>query len=191
LLTAAGSLTLTRHPQHGLLTGTSLFNLTDARTYSSFGDLTDYNAKYNNSSFFDEQLAFDKLGRIAQKTETVNGTTNVLAYAYDQTGRLTAVTFNNGAQPIASYTYDSNNNRLSANLGGVVLNGTYDAQDRLTQYGGATYTYSSNGELKSKTINGQTTQYDYDVIGNLRHVTLPDATQIDYVIDGINRRIGK
>jgi RHS repeat-associated protein len=33
--------------------------------------------------------------------------------------------------------------------------------------------------------------YNYDVLGNLISVTLPDGTLIDYVIDGQNRRIGK
>jgi RHS repeat-associated protein len=36
-----------------------------------------------------------------------------------------------------------------------------------------------------------TTHYDYDVLGNLRRVTLPGDVTIDYVIDGQNRRIGK
>jgi RHS repeat-associated protein len=33
--------------------------------------------------------------------------------------------------------------------------------------------------------------YDYDVLGNLISVTLPDDTRIEYVVDGQNRRIGK
>jgi RHS repeat-associated protein len=53
------------------------------------------------------------------------------------------------------------------------------------------FTYSANGELQSKTNGAQTTSYSYDVIGNLRHVTLPDGTLIDYVIDAQNRRVGK
>ena len=38
---------------------------------------------------------------------------------------------------------------------------------------------------------GETTTYSYDVFGNLTAVTLPSGTQIAYVIDGQNRRIGK
>ena len=30
-----------------------------------------------------------------------------------------------------------------------------------------------------------------EVVGKLRHVTLPDGTQIDYFIDAQNRRLGK
>ncbi len=69
--------------------------------------------------------------------------------------------------------------------------GTYDAQDRLLTYGDNAYTYTANGELATKTNPAGTTTYDYDVLGNLRGVTLPDGTQIDYVIDARNRRIGK
>jgi len=33
--------------------------------------------------------------------------------------------------------------------------------------------------------------YEYDVFGNLMKVTLPGGMQIDYIVDGANRRIGK
>lgn len=59
------------------------------------------------------------------------------------------------------------------------------------QYGSTTYTYTDNGELLTRTSGGQTTTYQYDELGNLTHVTLPNGTQIDYVIDAQNRRIGK
>ncbi|MBK9430387.1 MAG: hypothetical protein IPN65_07900, partial [Elusimicrobia bacterium] len=36
-----------------------------------------------------------------------------------------------------------------------------------------------------------TTTYDYDAVGNLRTVTLPSGTTLEYVIDGRNRRVGR
>ncbi|MBK9429529.1 MAG: hypothetical protein IPN65_03370 [Elusimicrobia bacterium] len=36
-----------------------------------------------------------------------------------------------------------------------------------------------------------TTTYDYDAVGNLRGVTLPSGTTLEYVIDGRNRRVGR
>ena len=45
--------------------------------------------------------------------------------------------------------------------------------------------------MLTKTEDGQTTTYSYDVLGNLREVTQPGGTHIEYVIDGRNRRIGK
>jgi len=68
---------------------------------------------------------------------------------------------------------------------------TYDDQDRLLTYGGTTYTYTANGELATTTSGGRVTSYSYDVLGNLLSVALPGGTQIAYVIDGQNRRIGK
>ena len=65
---------------------------------------------------------------------------------------------------------------------GRILSATYD---------GASYSYTANGELTSKTDAGGTTTYVYDALGNLRHVELPGGTDIDYVIDGRNRRIAK
>jgi len=39
--------------------------------------------------------------------------------------------------------------------------------------------------------NREVANYDCDACGNLVHVLLPDATEIEYVIDGANRRDGK
>ncbi|MBK9429523.1 MAG: hypothetical protein IPN65_03340 [Elusimicrobia bacterium] len=41
------------------------------------------------------------------------------------------------------------------------------------------------------TEGGETTTYDYDAVGNLRTVTLPSGTTLEYVIDGRNRRVGR
>ena len=52
--------------------------------------------------------------------------------------------------------------------------------------------YTAGGELLTKTEGvNMTTTYNYDELGNLLSVTLPDSTRIDYLIDGKNRRIGK
>jgi RHS repeat-associated protein len=73
----------------------------------------------------------------------------------------------------------------------VGVTATYDAQDRLLTYGGTNYTYTANGELTSKVSGTGTTTYAYDVLGNLLEVDLPDGTAIDYVVDGVGRRVGR
>ena len=115
-----------------------------------------------------------------------------VGYTYDQDGRLPDVTVNGSAY--GRYGYDPNGNRTSyTGPDGTTISGTYDNQDRMLTYGSDSYTYTANGELASKTdsSNGQVTQYTYDVLGNLRGVTLPDGTEITYLIDGRNRRVGK
>lgn len=58
-------------------------------------------------------------------------------------------------------------------------------------YAGCSYDYTDNGKLESKTCGSETTAYSYDVLDNLLSVTLPNGDNIEYVIDGSNRRIGK
>jgi len=191
MLTSAGDLTLARHAQNGLVTGMTLGNVTDSIAYNGFAEPTSYSASFNAVQLIGEQYTRDKLGRVVQRVETIGGATNTYGYLYDSAGRLTAVTLNGAPSPSATYSYDSNSNRTSANYMGNAINGTYDAQDRLTQYGLTLYSYNAHGELQSSTTSGQTTQFTYDVLGNLAHVTLPNSTAIDYLIDGQNRRIGK
>src|SRR5574341_1751402 len=115
---------------------------------------------------------------------------NSTAYGYDQAGRMTDVTVDGTLT--AHYEYDGNGNRLSVTRPGTgTVSGTYDAQDRLLTYGAVTYTHTANGDLQTATSGGETTTYSYDVFGNLMAVTLPNGTQIDYVIDAQNRRIGR
>ena len=131
----------------------------------------------------------DKLGRITQKAETISGVTDTFVYGYDLTGRLTSVTKN--GVTVESYAFDNNGNRTSATVNGINVSANYDAQDRLLQYGSATYVHDAAGNLQSKSTNGQTTTYQYDQVGNLLGSTLPGGTTISYVIDGRDRRVGK
>ena len=190
LLTTAGALSLTRHPQHGLLTGTTLGSVADSYTYSTFGELSTYQASYSGLPQLNVQYTRDTLGRITQKVETIGGATDTYTYGYDPAGRLIDVTKN--GPNVAHYDYDANGNRLSVTrpVTGTVT-GSYDAQDRLVTYGAVSYTYTANGDLQTATSGGQSTTYNYDVFGNLTAVTLPNGSQIEYIIDGQNRRIGK
>ena len=164
--------------------------MTDGLTYSTFGELSTYQASSSGSPQLNVQYTRDSLGRITQKLETIGGATTTTVYGYDQAGRLTDVTVNGALS--AHYDYDGNGNRLAVTRPGTgTVSGTYDAQDRLVTYGAVSYTYTANGDLQTVTSGGQTTTYTYDVFGNLTAVGLPNGTQIEYVIDGQNRRIGK
>ncbi|MEW8052519.1 MAG: RHS repeat-associated core domain-containing protein [Candidatus Thiodiazotropha sp.] len=128
----------------------------------------------------------DKLGRITEKVETIEGDTTTYAYGYDLVGRLETVS-EDGVETVR-YEYDNNGNRT--HVDGTLV-ATYDEQDRLLTYMDLTYSYTDNGELSEKTESGVTTQYTYDVFGNLMQVRLPGDVLIEYIIDGSNRRVGK
>ena len=185
-LTKAGDLAIERMPQSRALDGTSLNQVTDSYGYDSFGKLTRYQASAGGSIIYELRYSYDDLDRIATQTETIGGSTTAYAYSYDAVGRLIGVTANGAS--VAAYTYDGNGNRLTGPDGAT---GIYDAQDRMLSYGGSSYTYTANGELLTKVENGQTTTYDYDVFSNLMAVTLSGGTQIEYLIDGMDRRIGR
>ena len=191
LLTTAGSLTITRNAQNGLISGSTLGAVTDTRGYSTFGELSTYTANVSGAPVFSVTYTRDKLGRITQKVETLQGVTDTFVYAYVTAGRLTDVTKNSAL--VGHYTYDSNGNRLSHTDATGTVNGTYDAQDRLSQYGNLQLTYTANGELltKNNPVLGQTATFSYDVLGNLKSVSLPGSILVEYVVDGQNRRIGK
>jgi RHS repeat-associated protein len=190
LLTQVGGLTLTRDPQkNGLLAGPALGRESETFSYNGFGELTGSSASINGTTLLDEQYIRDQLGRITQNVETIGGSTTTVGYFFHLGGRLIQVQQN--GTTTATYTYDSNSNRLSVNRNGVIINGVYDAQDRMIQYGDVSYSYTANGELQNKKVSGETTTYNYEEVGNLLSVSLPNGTFIQYVIDGQNRRIGR
>jgi RHS repeat-associated protein len=186
LLTQVGDLQFSRNSQNGLVTGSTLGVVTDSRSFNGFAETTLYQANINSDNGYKAEYSYDKLGRITQKIETLLDAVPVTyVYSYDTAGRLSQV---NKGNEQTSYGYDSNGNRIRVN-GATV--GSYDDQDRLTNYNGTTYAYTANGELQSKTKGGGTTNYQYDVMGNLRQVSFANGDKIDYSIDAADRRVGR
>jgi RHS repeat-associated protein len=179
---------------NGLVTATSLGSISDTRSYTGFGELSDLKAVHGSTTLFEENIpdngvGRDSLGRIQQKTETIEGVSHTYGYSHDSAGRLWQVSVDGVLA--ATYTYDANGNRTGGP--GLSTAPVYDNQDRLLSYGKWAFAYTANGDLTTKTdtSNGQVTGFRYDGVGNLRHVDLPDGRAIDYVIDGRNRRVGK
>jgi RHS repeat-associated protein/uncharacterized repeat protein (TIGR01451 family) len=190
LLTLAGGLNIARDFYNGSIIGSAVSGVSDQWTYDEFGEPSAYTASLYGTDLFSEQFTRDDIGRIGQKSETIEGVTSQFSYGYDAAGHLTDVT-KDGAN-IAHYSYDANGNRLSRTTPVGIDSGTYDAQDRLVSYGASmTYGYTAVGELSSMSDVAGTTALTYDELGNLRHVTLADGRVIDYLIDARNRRVGK
>jgi RHS repeat-associated protein len=190
LRTQVGALSLTRSMQTGFITATALGAASDSRRFDTFGDLIQYSASHGGSVAYALDLTRDALGRITSKTERLGGATHVFSYTYDVAGRLAEV--RQDGLLTEAYTYDANDNRLTGPQ--PVVTYAYDEQDRLTQrsgLAGQNYSYTPNGERQSKSLAGQTTTYRYDSLGQVSGVSLPGGAQIDYVLDGIGRRVGK
>ncbi|HEX7633978.1 MAG TPA: hypothetical protein VF427_01705 [Noviherbaspirillum sp.] len=77
-------------------------------------------------------------------------------------------------------------------LGNVTRYTAYDANSRplsIVDSNGlvTNLTYSLRGRLTSKTVGSETTAYDYDGVGQLKKVTLPDGSTIGYTYDDAHR----
>ena len=193
------ALRLIRSPQNGLVTQITLGSTSETFTYNSVGELATQAATFSGSPLLNityhggGAASRDALGRIKQKTETIGGVTKVYQYTYDALRRLTDVTIDGVLEE--HFEYDANGNRtLGYNrTAGTTWTGTYDDQDRLLSYGPFDYTYTANGELETKTNRetDETWLYQYDVLGNLLSVGLPDGRLVEYLVDGLGRRVGK
>jgi RHS repeat-associated protein len=105
--------------------------------------------------------------------------------SYDSVGRLQQVT--KGGVVVGSWTYDGNGNRLSDGTTAAA----YDAQDRQQSFGAVTFVHDANGNRLSRTEGASVTHYSFDGMGGLQSVTLPDGTLLEYVLDGLQRRVAK
>ena len=189
LLIKAGSLTLNRDPQNGLSTGTDLGQISDQVTRNQFAEVIAYEATAAGTALYSQTLQYDAIGRIQERTELVSGVERTYTYSYDDTNRLTQVREND--QVVGTYDYNANDNRISVTTADGTILSTHDDQDRLLTQGDTTFTYSANGELETRTTSGETTSYDYDSLGNLMAVALPDGRQIEYRVDAYGRRLAK
>lgn len=185
LLVQAGSMSVTRNINHGLVDATSLGVVSTAHAYNEFGEVEATDTAVAGSSLFSVNYIRDALGRIERKTETINGTTTTYDYTYTQIGELETVSIDGSL--VREYRYDTNSNRTHTN--GVIV-GNYDDQDRLLQSGGCTFTYATDGSLDKKNCT-ETIDFDYDSAGNLRRIALPSGDLVEYLHDGLNRRVGK
>jgi RHS repeat-associated protein len=189
---AASTLILTRDAQNGAITSTSIGMVGTTQSYDPYGVASAVSTQVGAATLYSSALTYDAVGRLQQRVETVQGTTNTYLYSYDDADRLTSLEID-GA-PAGEWTYDGNGNRLTATaLGapGTTVNATYDAQDRLVTFGAASYQFGPHGDLRSKTSGGQTTTYVYDSVGALSAVTIPTGERIDYVLDALGRRVGR
>jgi YD repeat-containing protein len=126
---------------------------------------------------------YDLLGRIKTVTDPRNKLTTYAYYLNDATqgtkrGMLASIT--NAAGHVSNFvSYDANGRLLSMT----------DANGLTTSM-----TYHPRGWLKSRTMSAtgvsETTNYDYDALGQLTRLTQPDGSTLYYAYDDAHRMVG-
>ncbi|MBW2292551.1 MAG: hypothetical protein JRG94_09590 [Deltaproteobacteria bacterium] len=186
----AGDLAITRDPVTASATATTLGVAADAFDYDVFGGVNSYEMTVGGPApLYSVAYVRDPLGRITERTETIESSTRTFAYTYDVMGRLTDVQRDGTA--IEQYSYDLNGNRTTAINNEGTITASYDVQDRLINRGSSAYSYDADGRLTAITDPGGTTSFEYDALGMLEQVLLPDGRTIAYLSDSQGRRIGK
>jgi YD repeat-containing protein len=131
---------------------------------------------------------------------TLTGTARTWQYTYDSFGQvLTAKDPNNKITTTVYYAATDpdlgkrgNVQTITNPLGHVTTITAYDLNGRptsITDPNGVVTTlgYHPRGWLTSRTVGGETTTYDYDGVGQLTRVTLPDTSYVAYTYDAAHR----
>ena len=113
-------------------------------------------------------------------------------WTYGNFGLLASATDPNGK--ITRYAYDAQGNLQSITnpLNQIIQFSGYDSHGRPSTIKDhnnqqTTLSYSARGWLKSRTVSGEITRYDYDSVGQLVNVTFPDGRSIRYSYDSAHR----
>lgn len=199
LVTGAGGMALDRSPETGLLVEARLDALVDRWEHDRFADVVRHALSLDRAVVREATYQRDALGRVTSMTSVERSMEDRLPderaiasrteFEYDEAGRLAAVRLDGTLG--ARYDYDGNGNRVRTETPDGSISADYDARDRLVRFGDVAFTYTDGGVLRTRTDSRGTTTYDYDLLGNLRAVDLPDGRRVEYVVDGHNRRIGK
>jgi RHS repeat-associated protein len=192
LMTQAGALAIDRERNDGLISGTTLQNVTTTESYWHVGELWRTTATIGGYTLYQATYERDSLGRITEITETVlddPATTKTYTYGSPDTGFIATVATDGTVSE--RYSYDGNGNRLRFTTPGGTTTAEYDDQDRITRYGTMYYTYAPAGELATASTGGNLTRYTYDALGNLVKVRFQNGDSLEYVIDGRSRRVAR
>jgi len=136
-------------------------------------------------------------------TATLVGSPRTWTYTYNANGSVLTV---NGPRTdvsdVTTYTYYANNDADVGKRGNVAtITNAANQITQITSYNGhgqpltivdangltTTLAYDARQRLTSRTVGSEVTSYEYDATGQLKKVTLPDASYLSYTYDDAHR----
>lgn len=185
LLTLAGELQLQRDAESGLPMQLTLGEVTARRSYNVFGEPIGLEVEYGGLPIARFNWTRDRLGRVTEISEMLQGEAREIAYGYDEAGRLAAIVRDGFASTMG---HDTAGNLTGMN-GQVIAE--YDEAGRLVAYGAERFQYDHSGSLALRSGPEGSVRYEYDPLGNLLRAEVADGRRIEYVVDARNRRVGR
>jgi len=147
-------------------------------SYDSHDELTRIKVMRGSTALLDLNYTYDNVGNVQS--------INTESYSYDFLNRLT---YSSGPWPTLQYGYDAIGNRQWFKEGATNTTYTYGSYNRLLAVGSTSYTYDNSGNLKSKTLSGVTSVYNYDFENRLIKVTQGGSTLGAYAYDPFGLRV--
>jgi YD repeat-containing protein len=148
-----------------------------------------------------EQATSDLTGA-AGFSATPVGVARTWTYTYTSTGKVASATGpRTDVVDVTTYEYDTSGNLVTVTnaLGHVTTLSNYDVHGRAGQINSPngtimTLAYNVRGWLASRTVahggTSETTSYEYDGVGQVKKVTLPDQSFLLYTYDNAHRLTG-
>lgn len=128
------------------------------------------------------RLDRDDSGRVVAIAEAVGVAQSTTAFGYDSAGRLVSSTADAAPSAVGP------DGDLATVTGEPT---TIDVAGRLVALGSTTLAYDTGGRVVSITGPEGITDYEWDGLGRLAGVRLPDGRHVTYSIDGDGRRIAR
>ena len=180
LITSLGTLVVGRGGPAGAPDGMTDGTLSLSLDYDVYGLLETRSHTIGATNFYELGLVRDDAGRIVERTEIVAGVTVTNVYEWDANGRLLSVA-RNGA-PWEAYSWEPNDNRMTATVNGAEISATYEYGDRITTSGTTEFTVDPDGFV---TLMGDT-ELTWSSRGELLTADVP-GTSVTYSYDGFSR----
>lgn len=189
LVTAAGAL-MVSYDMAGQVESTVAASISSSHERNVFGELTKSTFHADGQLILEQEFIFDDIGRVSSIIEQVGASPSVTTQIQrDVLGRIIGI--QRDGVTIEFYNYDINSNRIEATRHDGTISTSHDDQDRIVVHGNEDFTYAASGHLETISLGGGMTSFDYDALGILSGISLPDGREIEYLVDGFGRRIGK
>lgn len=186
---AAGDLRIERDPERAWVRSWRVGNVVERYDRDQHGRVVRQEATVADQHLLTRTYSHDGSGRITSITEERSNETTRHDFGFDAAGRLTEV--RRDGDLVSTATRDPNGARTRVERDGEVIEASVDAQDRLVHAGDERFRHNAEGEMVERTGPEGTTTYRYDPHGNLVGADLADGRQVQYMVDGLGRRIAR
>ena len=171
--------------ENGIESKTDVTEFHFGTSYSSV--VKDKSIEYTNASntvlYSYATTGTDDSEKINASSVKYNGSTSLSSsYSYDDNGNVLTKSY--GENTSITNTYDSKDRITSTTYAGKTTNYTYDSNDQLLSANDDTYAYDSRGNITSKTESGTTTTFTYSNSGWKDQLISVNGVDLTYDANG-------